>query len=324
MKTFEGPSAGGLLLLAAALAPRVSACSICRPARRPDVQRARRRDLHTRPVPPRARRERFDKENGVSEQGCDGDRRPRRRDREPVHAERGVLVRRDVHDRRADSRQRSAPRGIGRGGPGDDEHHRALGSRLHRSLPRWGVALQAGPRSAGLGLHRRGREDALGVGQTTCPRTGNARRARAVRNRRDRRLRRSFGRRADRPDVLHVRLDPDRRTGSNDDDHQYGRTTTANVADERKLGAAVDAVLEANWRHAEQDIVDADGNRDPNTGGDVVYVTPRAGSSSTSVGHPRPRRHPDPRREEPLRRPDGGANVNVGLTVLFEIESRRP
>ncbi len=107
-----------------------------------------------------------------------------------------------------------------------------------------------------------------------------------------------------------------RRTGTNDDDYQYGRTTTANVAYERKLGAVVDAVLEVNWRHAEQDVVDADGNRDPNTGGDVVYVTPRVvldlgGGVLGRVGV-----------QIPVVKSLYGdqterANVNVGLTVLF-------
>ncbi len=107
-----------------------------------------------------------------------------------------------------------------------------------------------------------------------------------------------------------------RRTGTNDDDYRYGRTTTANLAYERKLGAVVDAVLEANWRHAEQDVVDGDGNRDPNTGGDLVYVTPRVvldlgGGILGRVGV-----------QIPVVKSLYGdqterANVNVGLTVLF-------
>ena len=107
-----------------------------------------------------------------------------------------------------------------------------------------------------------------------------------------------------------------RRTGTNDHDYQYGRTTTANLAYERKLGRVVDAILETNWRHAEQDVVDADGNRDPNTGGDVVYVTPRlvldlGGGILGRVGV-----------QIPIVKSLYGdqterANVNVGLTVLF-------
>ena len=107
-----------------------------------------------------------------------------------------------------------------------------------------------------------------------------------------------------------------RRTGTNDYGYQYGRTTTANLAYERKLGRVVDAVLEVNWRHAEQDVVDADGNRDPNTGGDLVYLTPRVvldlgGGFLARVAV-----------QIPIVKSLYGeqterANVNVGLTVLF-------
>lgn len=108
-----------------------------------------------------------------------------------------------------------------------------------------------------------------------------------------------------------------RHTGTNDFDYRYGRTTSANVAYERKLGAVVDAVVEANWRHAEQDFVDGDGNRDPNTGGDLVYVTPRVildlgGGILGRVGV-----------QIPVVKSLYGdqterANVNVGLTVLLQ------
>jgi hypothetical protein len=122
-----------------------------------------------------------------------------------------------------------------------------------------------------------------------------------------------------------VQLDPQssvfasfqyRRTGTNDYGYRYGRVTTANVAYERKLGRVVDAVLEANWRHAEQDVVDADGNRDPNTGGDIVYLTPRlvldlGGGLLGRVGLQIPivKSLYGDQTERP--------NVNVGLTVLF-------
>lgn len=122
-----------------------------------------------------------------------------------------------------------------------------------------------------------------------------------------------------------VQLDPQssvfasfqyRRTGTNGHDYRYGRATTANLAYERKLGNAVVAVVEANWRHAEQDRIDGDGNRDPNTGGDIVYVTPRlvldfggglVGRAGVQI---------------PVARSLYGdqterANVNVGLTFLF-------
>jgi hypothetical protein len=107
-----------------------------------------------------------------------------------------------------------------------------------------------------------------------------------------------------------------RRTGTNDYDYRYGRTTTANLAYERKLGRVVDAVVEVNWRHAEQDVVDADGNRDPNTGGDLVYLTPRlvldlGGGFLGRLGV-----------QIPVVKSLYGdqterANVNVGLTMLF-------
>ena len=107
-----------------------------------------------------------------------------------------------------------------------------------------------------------------------------------------------------------------RRTGTNGHDYRYGRATTANLAYERKLGNAVDAVVEANWRHAEQDRIDGDGNRDPNTGGDIVYVTPRlvldfGGGLLGRAGV-----------QIPVAKSLYGdqterANVNVGLTLLF-------
>lgn len=122
-----------------------------------------------------------------------------------------------------------------------------------------------------------------------------------------------------------VQLDPQssvfasfqyRRTGTNGHDYRYGRATTANLAYERKLGNAVDAVVEANWRHAEQDRIDGDGNRDPNTGGDIVYVTPRlvldfGGGLLGRAGV-----------QIPVAKSLYGdqterANVNVGLTLLF-------
>ena len=107
-----------------------------------------------------------------------------------------------------------------------------------------------------------------------------------------------------------------RQTGTNDHDYQYGRTTSANLAYERKLGSVADAVVELNWRHAEQDVVDGDGNRDANTGGDVLYFTPRlvldfGGGFLGRVGV-----------QIPIVKSLYGdqterANVNVGLTVLL-------
>jgi hypothetical protein len=66
-----------------------------------------------------------------------------------------------------------------------------------------------------------------------------------------------------------------RHTGRNDAGYRYGRTTLVNVAYERKLAARWDAVLEANFRHAGRDEVDDSGITDEDTGGAIVYVTPR-------------------------------------------------
>lgn len=66
-----------------------------------------------------------------------------------------------------------------------------------------------------------------------------------------------------------------RGTGSNDFAYRYGDITLANVAYERKLTGWLDAVLELNYRHAGRDRVDAEGIEDPNTGGSILYLTPR-------------------------------------------------
>ncbi len=67
-----------------------------------------------------------------------------------------------------------------------------------------------------------------------------------------------------------------RGTGTNDFGYRYGNVTLVNAAYEHKLGSAVDALLELNYRHAQQDRVNDAGDLDPNTGGDIVYLTPRA------------------------------------------------
>jgi len=63
--------------------------------------------------------------------------------------------------------------------------------------------------------------------------------------------------------------------GSNDFDYRYGRIFLANVAYERKLTGKVDSVLELNYRHAARDRIDATGALDGDTGGSVLYATPR-------------------------------------------------
>lgn len=66
-----------------------------------------------------------------------------------------------------------------------------------------------------------------------------------------------------------------RRTGENDFGYRYGSTFLANLAYEHKLGGHLDGVLELNFRHAQRDRVDADGTEDENTGGSLLYLTPR-------------------------------------------------
>lgn len=66
-----------------------------------------------------------------------------------------------------------------------------------------------------------------------------------------------------------------RGTGRNDFGYKYGDIAMVNVAYERKLSEVFDGVVELNFRHAERDQVDAAGEEDPNTGGSVLYVTPR-------------------------------------------------
>lgn len=66
-----------------------------------------------------------------------------------------------------------------------------------------------------------------------------------------------------------------RRTGENDFGYEYGDLALANLGYERKLSKLADGALELNYRDAARDRIDAAGNLDPNTGGAVLYVTPR-------------------------------------------------
>jgi hypothetical protein len=66
-----------------------------------------------------------------------------------------------------------------------------------------------------------------------------------------------------------------RQTGRNDFGYRYGRVTLFNVAYEHKLTSRWDAVLEANYRHAGFDQIESAGTIDPDTGGAIVYLTPR-------------------------------------------------
>ncbi len=66
-----------------------------------------------------------------------------------------------------------------------------------------------------------------------------------------------------------------RHPGTNEAGYRYGDVLLANLAYERKLAARVDGVLELNFRHAGRDIVEAEGQLDPHTGGSLLYLTPR-------------------------------------------------
>jgi hypothetical protein len=66
-----------------------------------------------------------------------------------------------------------------------------------------------------------------------------------------------------------------RHTGDNDHGYRYGRSVTANVAYEHKLGSRLDGVVELNYRHAAKDRVSGEGDLDEDTGGSLLYLTPR-------------------------------------------------
>lgn len=66
-----------------------------------------------------------------------------------------------------------------------------------------------------------------------------------------------------------------RHTGANSYGYRYGSITLVNAGFERSFGRVVDGVLEANYRDAGMDQVDDSGTHDPNTGGQMLYATPR-------------------------------------------------
>jgi hypothetical protein len=66
-----------------------------------------------------------------------------------------------------------------------------------------------------------------------------------------------------------------RHTGGNDFGYRYGSSVLANVAYEHKLTRGLDGVLELNFRHAAEDRTDAGGALDENTGGSLLYLSPR-------------------------------------------------
>jgi hypothetical protein len=107
-----------------------------------------------------------------------------------------------------------------------------------------------------------------------------------------------------------------RRAGTNDFDYRYGNTTLANFGYERKLGRIWDAAVELNFRAAGRDEIDADGFLDPNTGGRLLYVSPRVivDLGKGLVGHLAV--------QVPVYRDLNGdqrerAVANVGVTYLF-------
>jgi hypothetical protein len=63
--------------------------------------------------------------------------------------------------------------------------------------------------------------------------------------------------------------------GGNDFGYQYGDISLLNFAYERKLTTNLDSVLELNYRHAGRDRIDASGTYDADTGGSLLYLTPR-------------------------------------------------
>ncbi len=314
MKTLRAPLCGLFLLLSAALAPRASACSICRCG--DPTFNALGATIY---APGQFRLaldwERFDKENGVSDPAS-GEIVGRDAEIENrftlsvaySFGERFTLVGRlPFSVRRLTSTDESGAVTTSTSGLSDPDFtalFRVWASPFRPGLGRraW-VSLVAGVKTPW------GRNDLSANGERLDEHAQSGTGATDV-----------YGGLS-----AVVQLDPQssvfasfqyRRTGTNDYGYRYGRVTTANLAYERKLGRVVDAVLEANWRHAEQDVVDADGNRDPNTGGDIVYLTPRlildlGGGLLGRVGLQIPivKSLYGDQTERP--------NVNIGLTALF-------
>jgi hypothetical protein len=66
-----------------------------------------------------------------------------------------------------------------------------------------------------------------------------------------------------------------RRTGENRFGYRYGSSALLNAAYEHKLGHRLDGVVELNFRHAAKDRLDGAGEHGDDTGGSVLYLTPR-------------------------------------------------
>jgi hypothetical protein len=66
-----------------------------------------------------------------------------------------------------------------------------------------------------------------------------------------------------------------RRTGTNSFGYKYGNIAMANAGYEHKLGKRFDGAMELNFRNAGRDVMDNSGALDPNTGGSLLYISPR-------------------------------------------------
>jgi hypothetical protein len=68
-------------------------------------------------------------------------------------------------------------------------------------------------------------------------------------------------------------------TGRNEFGYKYGDNVQVNFVYDRKLTEWLDGVAELNYLDSESDEADAAGVPSPNTGGQVLYITPRIGVS---------------------------------------------
>jgi len=66
-----------------------------------------------------------------------------------------------------------------------------------------------------------------------------------------------------------------RRTGTNSVGYKYGNITMANAGYEHKMGKRFDGAVELNFRDAGRDRLDSSGILDPNTGGALLYLSPK-------------------------------------------------
>lgn len=66
-----------------------------------------------------------------------------------------------------------------------------------------------------------------------------------------------------------------RKTGTNSVGYKYGNIAMANAGYEHKLGKRCDGALELNFRDAGRDVLDGSGAVDPNTGGTLLYLSPK-------------------------------------------------